>query len=180
MLAATRQGAVTMTELARHDERPKRCNGAAVLVSATALAQHLDCLRTYIRRLEAEGVLHRDGSGFPLDQNRVAYLRFLRRERRQSPRGEAEAEYQKQKSRLLALRIAKQERMVMLTSDHEAFIDEMVGLVLTKLGGWPTRVGGADLGIRRRAEAVLHELRTEIAETCLRLANEHGEPEDDA
>jgi hypothetical protein len=83
------------------------------------LALHLDCSRTYIGKLE------RQGDGFPLHQSRVAYLRYLRRERKQSPRGEAEAEYQKQKARLLALRIAKQERMVMLTSDHEAFIDEM-------------------------------------------------------
>jgi hypothetical protein len=40
-----------------------------VTVSASALAQHLNCGRTYIHKLEAEGVLHRapDGSGFPLD-----------------------------------------------------------------------------------------------------------------
>ena len=50
-------------------------------------AQHLDCSRTYIGKLEAEGVLQRQGGGFPLDQSRVAYLRYLRRERRQSPRG---------------------------------------------------------------------------------------------
>ena len=65
----------------------------------------------------------------------------------------------------------------MLTSDHEAVIDELVGITLTKLGGWPARVGGADLGLRRKAETVLHELRTEIAETCLRLAEERGEPD---
>ena len=36
--------------------------------------------RTYIGKLEAEGVIQRQGGGFPLDQNRVAYLRYLRRE----------------------------------------------------------------------------------------------------
>ncbi len=77
----------------------------------------------------------------------------------------------------MALRIAKAERTVMLCSDHEALIDELVGVTLTKLGGWPARVGGADLGVRRKAEVLLRELRTEIAETCLRLANERGEPE---
>ena len=55
-------------------------------VSASALALHLDCSRTYIGKLEAEGVIQRQGDGFPLDQSRVAYLRYLRRERRQSPR----------------------------------------------------------------------------------------------
>jgi hypothetical protein len=51
-------------------------------VSASALALHLDCSRTYIGKLDAEGVIQRQGDGFPLDQSRVAYLRYLRRERR--------------------------------------------------------------------------------------------------
>ena len=54
-------------------------------VSASALALHLDCSRTDIGKLEAEGVIQRQGDGFPLDQSRVAYLRHLRRERQQSP-----------------------------------------------------------------------------------------------
>ena len=63
-------------------------------VSASALALHLDCSRAYIGKLEAEGVIQRQGDGFPLDQGRVAYLRYLRRERKQSPRGEANADFQ--------------------------------------------------------------------------------------
>jgi hypothetical protein len=55
----------------------------------SALALHLDCSRMYIAKLEAEGVIQRQGDGFPLDRSRVAYLRYLRRERRQSPRAEA-------------------------------------------------------------------------------------------
>jgi hypothetical protein len=46
--------------------RPRSRKPAAV--SASALAQHLDCSRTYIGRLEAEGVIQRQGDGFPLDQ----------------------------------------------------------------------------------------------------------------
>ena len=77
------------------------------IVSASALALHLDCSRTYIGKLEAEGVLQRQGDGFPLDQSRVAYLRYLRRERRQSPRSEADADFQRAKSELIRLRIAE-------------------------------------------------------------------------
>ena len=69
---------------------PPVANEAAT-VSASALALHLDCSRTYIGKLEADGVIQRQGDGFPLDQSRVAYLRFLRHERRQSPRTEADA-----------------------------------------------------------------------------------------
>src|SRR5437773_1018092 len=50
------------------------------IVSASTPALHLDCTRAYIGKLEAEGVIQRLGDGFPLDQNRVAYLRHLRRE----------------------------------------------------------------------------------------------------
>jgi hypothetical protein len=64
----------------------RRRSAKPATVSASALAQHLDCSRTYIGKLEAEGVIQRQGDGFPLDQSRVAYLRYLRRERRQSPR----------------------------------------------------------------------------------------------
>jgi len=66
-------------------------------VSASALALHLDCRRTYIGKLEVEGVIQRQGDGFPLDRSRVAYLRYLRRERRQSPRVEADAAHAKAK-----------------------------------------------------------------------------------
>ena len=77
-------------------------------VSASALAQHLDCTRTYIGKLEAEGVIQRQDDGFPLDQSRVAYLRHLRRERQQSPRDEADADHVKVKTEMLCrLRCAR-------------------------------------------------------------------------
>ena len=59
---------------------------------------------------------------------------------------------------------------------HEAMIDQMAGLVLTKLGSWPARTAGADLELRRRAEAVMRELRIKISEACTKLADEQGEP----
>ena len=47
------------------------------------------------------GVIQRQGDGFPLDQSRVAYLRYLWRERRQSPRSEADAHHVKVKTGML-------------------------------------------------------------------------------
>jgi hypothetical protein len=85
-------------------DSPPVANGAAT-VSASALALHLDCSRAYIGKLEAEGVIQRHGDGFPLDQSRVAYLRYLRRERRQSPRAEADADHLKTKTEMLQLRL---------------------------------------------------------------------------
>jgi hypothetical protein len=55
-------------------------------------------------------------------------------------------------------------------------IDQMADLVLTKLGGWPARIAGADLGLGRRAEALLRELRADIAEAATKPADEYNEP----
>jgi hypothetical protein len=77
----------------------------AATVSASAPALHLDCSRTYIGKLEAEGVIQRQGDGFPLDLSRVAYLQHLRRERQQSPRMEADADHVKVKTEMLQLRL---------------------------------------------------------------------------
>src|SRR3954466_12659077 len=79
-------------------------------VSASALALHLDCSRAYIGELEAEGVIQRQGDGFPLDQNRVAYLRYLRRERQASPRTEADAAHIAAKTEMLQLRLMERRR----------------------------------------------------------------------
>jgi hypothetical protein len=90
------------------------------------LAQH--CTRTYIGKLEAEGVIQRYGDGFPLDQSRVAYLRFLRRERRQSPRSEADAAHAKAKTELLQIRIMEKHRELVRQSDVDELIDQIAGV----------------------------------------------------
>jgi hypothetical protein len=154
--------------------RPRPANPATV--SASGLAQHLDCSRTYIGKLEVEGVIQRQGDGFPLDQSRVAYLRYLRRERQQSPRATADAEHASAKAALLRIRIEEKKRELVPLDVYESMIDQMAGLVLTKLGGWPARVAGHDLGLRRRAETVLRKLRTELADACLEMAAKCGEP----
>src|SRR4051794_33216605 len=149
----------------------RRRSAKHVTVSASALAQHLDCSRSYIGKLEAEGVIQRQGGGFPLEGSRVAYLR---RERQQSPRSEADADHVKTKTEMLQLRLMQARRELVSREAHETMIDDMAGLVLTKLSGWPARIAGADLVLRRRAEAMLRELRTDIAEACLERAENCG------
>ena len=108
-------------------------------VSASALALHLDCSRTYIGKLEAEGVIQRQGDGFPLDQSRVAYLRYLRRERQQSPRTEADADHVKVKTEMLQLRLMEKRRELVRRDDVDALIDQIAGIVLTHLSSLPAR-----------------------------------------
>jgi hypothetical protein len=61
---------------------------------------------------EAEGVIQRQGDGFPLYRSRVAYQRYRRRERRQSPRSEADADHVKVKTEMLQLRLLEKKRKI--------------------------------------------------------------------
>jgi hypothetical protein len=57
----------TVAPVAKPLPRPRSRKHATA--SASALALHLDCSRAYIGKLEAEGVIQRQGDGFPLDQS---------------------------------------------------------------------------------------------------------------
>src|SRR6476620_1898552 len=109
---------------------PPVANEAAT-VSASALALHLDCSRTYIGKLEAEGVIQRQGDGFLLYQSRVAYLRYLRREHRRSPRAEADADHVKAMTEMLQLRLMEKQRKLVRQDDANELIDQIAGVTLT-------------------------------------------------
>ena len=136
----------------------------------------LICSRTYIGKLEAEGVIQRQGDGFPLDQGRVAYLRYLRRERKQSPRGDANADFQRAKSELIRLRIAEKQRQLISLDEAISTTDEMIGLVLTHMSGMAARCAGPDLALRRKIDRVVYETRVAISEAATKLADQRGEP----
>ena len=130
-------------------------------------------------KLEAEGVLHRapDGSGFDVDASRVAYLRYLRRERRQSPRTEADADHVRVKTEMLQLRLMEKRKELVRRTDVDALIDGIAGVTLTVLSSLPARCAPlGDLAIRRSIERVVFEVRTEIANVCQRIADKCGEP----
>ena len=104
-----------------------------------ALAVHLDCSLAYISKLAADGVIQRQGGSFPLDQSRVAYLRYLRRERQQSPRAATDADLASAKATLLRIRIEEKQRALVRQGDVNQLTDGLCGVVLMHLG----RVRGA-------------------------------------
>jgi phage terminase Nu1 subunit (DNA packaging protein) len=168
-------GTNTMPETVTVDGPPVAKSAATV--GPSALALHLDCSRTYIDKLEAEGVIQRQGDGFPLDQSRVAYLRYLRRERRQSPRSEAAADHVKVKTEMLQLKLAQQKGEIVSKADFDAMIDTFAGVTLTALSSLPARCAPrGDLATRRAIERAVFEVRTEIAKICLEMADKCGEP----
>ena len=75
-------------------------------------------------------MIQRHGDGFPLDQSRIAYLRYLRRERRQSPRGDADADHVKVKTEMLQLRLMEKKRELVRREDVNALFDQLAGVLL--------------------------------------------------
>lgn len=148
-------------------------------VSANALAKHLDCSRAYIQKLEADGIVCRDGDGFPLDASRVSYLRHLRRERKQSPRGEADTAFTQAKAQLINMRIAEKKRDLIPYSKATETAETLIGIVLTKMSGMAARCAGHDLQLRRRIDQVVYETRVEMAEAFNAMADKKGEPVED-
>jgi hypothetical protein len=119
---------VDRPSVAKPASRPRSRKPATV--SASALALHLDCSRTYIGKLEADGVIHRLGDGFPLDQSRVAYLRYLRRKHRRSPRADADADH---KTEMLQLRLMEKRRDQVRRDVVDELIEQIAGVTLTAL-----------------------------------------------
>jgi hypothetical protein len=144
-------------------------------VSASALALHLDCSRAYIAKLEAEGVIQLQGDGFQLDQSRVAYLRHLQREHRRSPRMEADADHIKAKTELLQIKIEEKKRTLVRREAADELIDQLAGTVLSALGGMAARCS-RDMAVRSNIDAVVDQVRREIASACLAKADEWNEP----
>jgi hypothetical protein len=168
---------IDVPSVAKPVSRPRSTKPATV--SASALALHLDCSTTYIAKLEAEGVLHRapDGSGFDVDASRVAYLRYLRRERRQSPRTEADADHVKVKTEMLQLRLMEKRKELVRRADVDELIDGIAGVTLTALSSLPARCAPrGDLATRRNIERVVFEVRTEMANVCQQMADKCSEP----
>jgi hypothetical protein len=99
----------------------------------------------------------------------------LRRERRQSPRSEADADHVKVKTEMLQLRLMEKKRELVRREDVNALLDELCGITLTHLSSLAARCSN-DLTVRRKIDAVVHQVRREIAEHCIEMANERGEP----
>ncbi len=94
---------VTMNRASVAKPISRRRSAKPVTVSASAQAQQLQ--PDLHRQARSEGVIQRQGDGFPLDQSRVANLRCLRHERRQSPRSEADVGFYRAKSERIRLRV---------------------------------------------------------------------------
>ncbi len=63
----------------------------------------------------------------------------------------------------------------MRREDVNELLDTMCGIVLTHLSGMAARCS-RDMVVQRNIDAVVHQIRTELAQACTRMADERGEP----
>ena len=78
---------------------------------------------------------------------------------------------------MLQLRLMEKRRELVRRDEVDALIDDIAGVTLTALSSLPARCAPrGDLAIRRSIERVVFEVRTEIANVCLQMADECGEP----
>jgi hypothetical protein len=147
-------------------------------VSSYELAAHLGCVRSYLDKLQAMGVITKLADGrFDQDACRMAYLKHLRTERRLSPRGAADVALQQAKAELVGLRVAERKASLIPAVQHEARCEAIAGVVLSALSSMPAQVAIADLSVRRRLERWAYDTRKSIAKVMLAKADAEGEPE---
>jgi hypothetical protein len=168
-----------MIDAATTADRGQRGNGAErapVLVSGVKLAAHFGVVRQHIDQLAQQGVIERRADGlFDQDVSRLKYLTHLRAEHKRSPRTQADAEHALAKAALLRIRIEEKKRTLVRRTDVDALIDEMAGTVLTHLSGMAARCS-RDMVVRRNIDAVVTQIRRELATACLAKADEWNEP----
>jgi hypothetical protein len=146
-------------------------------VTATQLGEHLGLTRQRIGALaDTEHVIERLPNGrFNQDDCRLRYLRWLRDPARRAAKSAAASEFTAAKTELIRMRIAEKQRTLIPIDDAIATTDAIVGIMLTKLSGMSARVS-RDLTIRRAIDAVIFEIRTEIADEANKQADQRGEP----
>jgi len=156
---------------------PGRAAVPIASVTATQLGEHLGLTRQRIGVLaDTEHVIERLPNGrFNQDDCRLRYLRWLRDPERRSARSEAAAKHAEAKTRLLHIRIEEKQRKLVRRDDVNELIDAMCGTVLTHLSGMAARCS-RDMQVRRGIDAVVDQIRREIAAACLAKADEWNEP----
>jgi hypothetical protein len=76
---------------------------------------------------------------------------------------------------MLHIRIEEKQRKLVRRDDVNELLDAMCRMVLTHLSGMAARCSN-DLTIRRKIDAIVRQVRTEISEACTKMADARGEP----
>jgi hypothetical protein len=160
----------------RKPKRDKVRMAADDVVTPNSLATHLGCTRQNIARLTAEAIIEQRADGhYDQTASRLRYIKHLREQHRHSPRSAADAAHVAVKTEMLQLRLMEKKRELVRRDDVNELIDRICGITLTHLSGMAARCS-RDMVVRRNIDAVVHQIRTEIAQACSKMGDECGEP----
>jgi phage terminase Nu1 subunit (DNA packaging protein) len=156
-------------------KRNGRGQSSATLVNGSKLAAHFAVTRQFVDQLTQQGIIERLPSGlYDQDRARWKYLDHLRSQHRRSPRAEADGELARARAEWLRLRTAERLKELVPAELMDRAIDELAGTTLVALSGVPMRLFpyAADLAQRKRCEAVIFQVRQELAAKASRRAGE--------
>jgi hypothetical protein len=163
-----------MTELLTQDhskaaQRCGTCGCAGLRLRAGAALRLLAAER---RVAGDTGGVERSSDGkFDRDVCRLKYLTYLRSERARSPRAAADANHAEAKTELLQIRIEEKKRASVRRDAVDELTDALCGITLTHLSGMSARCS-RDMQVWRNIDAVVDQIRREMAAACLAKAEE--------
>ena len=153
----------------RSGAQSKQHRFAGVIVGARQLARHLDLTHSRIAQLVDEHVLERLPNGkFNLDDSRVRYIRWLRDPERRTAKSKVDSDFVSAKTELIAIRVREKQRTLMETSEAMEMMEQLIGTVLTAMGGMAPRVarlveGNSSLVVRREVDRIVFDTRVDMA-----------------
>ncbi|HVV60225.1 MAG TPA: hypothetical protein VHD14_00560 [Pseudolabrys sp.] len=122
-------------------------------VTAAELGRHLGLSRVRVGQLAEYGTLKRSPSGrFDQDACRLAYIGFLRAQRRGDGRSPGRGRLDAAKAKQIEIAIAREERRLIKMDEALGFVDELVGGLRSDFQGLGARVT-RDLPMIRKIDA---------------------------
>lgn len=134
-------------------------------ISISAFAALIGVSPRRIQQRIAEGVIKAAGRGeVELGASIRALLADAREAREAAPLTEARAKVAQARARQLDLQNMREDRRVIDVEEARALFQELAGLFVSGLSSLPARIGGKDIGLRRRIERECDGVRQQIVE----------------
>ncbi|MBI1649866.1 hypothetical protein [Hyphomicrobium sulfonivorans] len=129
-------------------------------------------IRVTLRRLQqlvAEGWIKKEAGHYTIRGVVHGYLNFLDSVRERATKNEADNRVRAARAREIELRTAREESELIPTDEAVAYTQAVVGALISRMNGLPAQIT-RDLNERRRIEAMLDKIRSEVAA----VSAEHG------
>lgn len=138
--------------------------------SADALATLLDVTPRRVRQLASEAHIEPLARGlWPVGAVIRAAVTAAGREREGSSERDARAALMRARAREIEIRTAEREGELIPTDEAVAYTQSVVGALISRMNGLPAQIT-RDARERRKIEAILDEIRSDVAKVCA----EHG------